>query len=72
MGDIVYASIITKLPIPVERVLQAAMEKGLTEVIIIGYDAEGQEYFASSEPSGPEALWSLERAKFKLLEIAGE
>lgn len=58
---------ITKLDIPAERVLQAALDAELTDVVIIGYDLDGNEYFASSMADGGNALWLLERAKLELL-----
>lgn len=68
--NVVELNNITKLKIPAKRVLKAAKKAGLTDVVIIGYDADGDEYFASSEPSGPEVMWMMERAKKKLLDIA--
>ena len=70
--NVVELNNITKLKIPAKRVLKAAKKAGLTDVVIIGYDADGNEYFASSEPSGPEVMWLLERAKFKLMAIVDE
>lgn len=69
MGDVVDLNCITKLPLDPQRVLEKAKERGLTSVVIIGFKEDGEEYFASSEPSGPEVLWLLERAKKKLLTI---
>lgn len=69
MADILIFNGITKLDLPVSRVLDMAKEEGLTEVVIIGYDKNGAEYFASSNADGADALWLLERAKKKLLEI---
>jgi hypothetical protein len=39
-------------------------------VIVIGVDADGFPFFASSTPDGREILWLMERSKMKLL--AGE
>lgn len=63
---------ITKLNISAERVLEAAAEAGLTGVVLVGYDEDGDEYFASSYADGGEVLWLLERAKHKLLTIVDE
>lgn len=60
---------ITSLDIPVERVLRKADEADLQSVVVIGYDQNGDEYFASSVAGGPEILWALERAKLRLLQI---
>lgn len=40
-------------------------------VVIVGWDKEGELFFSSSEPAGPEVLWLLEKAKQALLEIGG-
>ena len=60
---------ITSLDIPVERVLRKADEADLSMVVVIGYDQDGEEYFASSIADGPEILWALERAKVLLLQV---
>lgn len=59
----------TRLKIDPDKVLTAAVGN-LESVIVIGYDKTGMEYFAASDPSGPEALWLLERAKAGLISIA--
>lgn len=61
---------VTRLPIPVERVLQGAQDAGLTEVVVTGYrEEDGAYYFASSEPDGPSCVWLLEKAKLELLRM---
>lgn len=40
-------------------------------VVIVGWDHDGELFFSSSEPGGPEVLWLLEKAKQALLEIGG-
>ena len=60
---------VTSLDIPVERVLRKADEANLQSVVVIGYDQDGEEYFASSVAGGPEILWALERAKLRLLRV---
>lgn len=66
---IVYLDNVTRLDIPAERVLQKALERGLQSVVIVGYDADGDEYFCSSLADGGDALWLLERCKKKLLDV---
>lgn len=61
---------ITKLGIPVDRVLEAAKGE-LDSVILIGYDKDGGEYFSSTIADGGEVLWLIERAKKLLLDIPG-
>jgi len=62
---------ITRLRVDPDKVLGAAMGN-LESVVVVGYDKTGTEYFAASDPSGPEVLWLLERAKLGLLNIVGE
>ncbi len=61
---------ITKLDLPAERILRRAMEADLKHVVIIGYDQEGGEYFASTYADGAQVVWHCERAIFKLMVIA--
>lgn len=57
---------ITKLDLPPDLVINAALGC-MDEVVVIGYDKRGDEYFASSVADGGSVLWLMERAKFKLL-----
>ena len=68
MDNLIYLNNITKLDIPADRVIESAVNQ-LESVVIVGYDKDGEEYFASSIASGPEVLWLLERAKHRLLTI---
>lgn len=61
---------VTRLKIDPDKVLNAAVGN-LESVVVVGYDKTGMEYFAASDPSGPEVLWLLERAKAGLINIAG-
>jgi hypothetical protein len=70
LAQLVVLPVITSLNLPTERLLQAAMDHKLGSVVIIGYDTDGEFYFASSEASGPSVLWDLEMAKKKLLEVS--
>ena len=69
MGEVVYAPFITKIDVPAERVMTTALGVGLERVVIIGYDQEGEEYFASSIADAGDVLWLMERAKLKLLTV---
>lgn len=71
MTNIVRFPGITKLDIPADHVLESATGK-LEGVVVLGYTADGQEYFASSYADGGDMLWLLERAKKALLEVADE
>ncbi|MGI9490490.1 MAG: hypothetical protein ACR2RF_32275 [Geminicoccaceae bacterium] len=62
---------ITCLDIPPDRILERAKGE-LQDVIVIGYDHEGEEYFASSKADGGSVLWLLERFKKRLLEMGDD
>ena len=70
MGEVVTLDVTTRLDVPAGRILQAALDAGLESVVIAGYDAEGDEYFASSLADGADALWLAERFKLALLQKA--
>ena len=69
MTNVIDLPCVTTLDISPERVLNAAAKAELAYVVVIGEEADGTEYFASSKSNGPECLWALERAKFKLLQM---
>lgn len=62
---------ITKLDLPIDLVLDKAKDalEGGEGVVVLGYDADGDEYFAASYADGPNVLWLLERLKKKLLAV---
>lgn len=64
--NIIPLNCITKLDVPVDRVLEGAKSQ-LEGVVIIGYTKDGDEYFASTYADGGEVLWLLERAKIMLM-----
>ena len=57
---------LTKLYIPVDRLLEGAKGK-LDSVVILGYDKDEEEYFASSMADGGDVLWLLEKCKIVLM-----
>jgi hypothetical protein len=67
MSNVILFNGITKLDLNPDLVLESA--KGtLQGFVIVGYDKDGQEYFASTYADGGDVLWLLERMKLKLLE----
>lgn len=59
---------VTKHDLPPDRVLENAKEK-LKSVVIMGWDQDGNIYFASSLADGADVMWLMEWAKKKLLEV---
>ncbi len=62
---------ITKLDLDPDTILENNKGK-LEGVVIMGWDKNGNEYFASSYADGGTVLWLVERLKKALLEIADE
>lgn len=62
---------VTRLDMSPDSVLEPAIGR-LESVLVIGYDKDGEEYFASSIADGGTVLWLLERMKKALLEVADD
>lgn len=54
-------------PVPVNRVLASARATGLTDVVVLGYDADGCMCAFASHGAG-DTLWLIEQGKKWLLE----
>lgn len=63
---------VTRHDIPATRVLEAAETVCMDTVVVIGYDDDGEFYFASSAADGGKVLWLLEMARKQLLEMGDE
>jgi hypothetical protein len=71
MSKVIPFSGITKLDLDPDTVLDN--NKGLLEgVVIMGWDKDGNEVFASSYADGGTVLWLLKRMELRLLTIAEE
>lgn len=69
--NVVELGVVTKLDVPCDKLLEKAMGQ-LTEVVILGFDHDGKEWFASSKADAGGVVWHLERAKLKLLRYGDE
>lgn len=69
--NVVVLPVVTRLPIPVERILARAQDVGLKMAVVVGEHEDGSLYFSSSEPDGGDVLWLLEKAKLALLQVGG-
>ena len=67
--NVVDGHFITRLDIPADRVLRKALDADLESVVVLGYDRDGEEYFAGSIADGGTVVWLLERAKGRLLSV---
>ena len=72
MGDVVTWPHPTRLDVPVERIIQGAVDANLESIVVAGYTAGGEEYFAASIADGGTVLWLIERMKMKLLAVPDE
>ena len=70
MGDVVILPCVTRLDLDPKRVLSAALDKELSGVFVMGFDKEGEVYFASSYADGGTVMWLMELAKRRLLDVA--
>lgn len=70
-GKVIPFTGITRLDIDPDRVMEN--NKGaLAGVVIMGFDHDGKEVFASSYADGGTVLWLLERCKLRLLAVGDE
>ena len=69
MGDVIQSGIITTLNTDPSRALQTALDIGMSAVIIIGRDKDGEFYFASSQADSGEVVWFLQRAQWELFKM---
>ena len=60
----------SRLDVPAERVLHQAAKANLANAVVIGWDAEGDFYFAGSYSAMPEVLWLLALAQKRLLDLS--
>jgi hypothetical protein len=71
MAKIIQYTGITRLDLPPDQILERAKDQ-LTDVVIIGYDKDGNDFFASSLADGGTVLWLLEKCKKALLSVEDE
>jgi hypothetical protein len=71
MGKVIPFTGVTKYDLDPDMVLENSKGK-LEGFVIIGYDKDGEEYFASTYADGGKVLWLAERMKKKLLEQVDE
>ena len=72
MADVVIFPGISRLDIPVERVIEGAKNAKLESAVVMGWDDAGVLYFASSYADGGDVLWLMEKAKMALLNVQAE
>lgn len=65
--NVVNLDIVTSKDLDPQRVLIGAINHNLEGVVVIGYDKQGYNYFASSYADGGTVLWLMEHYKLALL-----
>ena len=70
-NNVVILPVVTRLDVPAERVLNAAIAADLDGVVVIGKQKDGSYYFSSSIADGGDVLWQLEWAKLALMRAGG-
>lgn len=68
MGDVINLHAGTA-DVPPEEVLKAAIERDLTEVIVIGWTKDDELYLSMSESYIPDLIWLLASAHKMLMEV---
>lgn len=71
VANVVHGPFVSRIDTAPDRVLQGAIGQ-LQSVIVIGYNIDGEEYYASSIADGPNALWLIRRTEHKLIGIVDE
>ena len=71
LDNVVILPVVTRLDVPAERVLNAALDADLDGVVVIGKQKDGGYYFSSSLADGGDVLWLLEWAKLALMRAGG-
>ena len=68
--NVVVLDMVTRLDLPVERILTGAQKADLESVVVLGYDQDGDFFFAATKADGGDVLWLLEDAKRRLFASA--
>ena len=71
MGEVVDGNFSTSLDLSPESVLIGAINNGVKDVLVLGYDCDGQFYIASSTGYAPDLLMLVELARVELMAQAG-
>ena len=70
-NNIIPLNNITRLDLPADIVLEEAKNQ-LDSIVLIGWDKDGELYFASTIADGGEVNWLLDKAKMALMSIGEE
>lgn len=68
-ANVAHFNVVTSFDIDPVSILAAAHNKGLVEVVVVGFTEEGEEYFASSISDAGQSMYHLQRGIYKLNKI---
>lgn len=68
MTEVINFHGITRLDLDPDNVLTGAVGK-LSEVVVIGFDQDGNDFFASSKADAAQVYWHLARAQWRLMKM---
>lgn len=68
-SNVAALNIVTKISHDPSRILANALASGMTEVVVVGFTASGDDYFASSVSDTGAAMWHLQRGIHELNRI---
>lgn len=66
-AEVIILPVDTTLDLPAERILDGARDGGVTDILLVGYDPDGEFYMASQSVDIGKLLILLERARAMLL-----
>ena len=69
MGEVIPLGGITRIDLPTNQVLDAVKGHCTDGVVVLGFDDDGDFYFASSIADGGSIIWLMELAKKHLLDV---
>lgn len=69
MSNVVELNCETTLDLPADRILSRALDADLDTVVVIGYDKQGDFYFASTTADGGNVVWLFEKGKLALMGV---
>lgn len=69
MAEIIDLQVVTTLDIPAERCIERARGADLEEVVIVGFDKDGELFFSANKADAGAVIWQLEMAKHRLLKL---
>ena len=68
MGDVVILNTVTRLDLPADRILKAAIEADLDGCCVMGFTKSGDVYAATTYADGGSLLWLMEVVKVRLMQ----